>query len=82
VKVVREAADGREVVILGANVARRCLVAGLLDEIIVHVAPLLLGAGVRLCEHSGPPVKLRAAVLTPGGHDHGPALLSTLIRLS
>src|SRR5262249_48165079 len=58
VALAREAAGGRNVVVLGANVARQCLEAGLLDEIIVHVAPVLLGDGVRLYEHAGPPVKL------------------------
>lgn len=28
--------------------ARQCLAAGLVDEIVVFVAPVLLGAGVRL----------------------------------
>ena len=27
---------------------KQCLVAGLLDEIVLHVAPVLLGSGVRL----------------------------------
>src|ERR671936_361072 len=55
----KEAADGRHVVVLGANVARQCLEAGLLDEIIVHVAPVLVGDGVRLFERSGgKPVRL------------------------
>ena len=59
VRVAQEAADGRDVVVLGANVARQCLEAGLLDEIIVHVAPILLGDGVRLFQRSGgEPVRL------------------------
>jgi dihydrofolate reductase len=58
VAVAQEAAGGRNVVVLGANVARQCLGAGLLDEIIVHVAPVLVGDGVRLYEHAGPPVQL------------------------
>jgi riboflavin biosynthesis pyrimidine reductase len=41
-------------VIFGANTARQCLDAGLLDEIVVHVVPVLLGDGVRL--HGGPGV--------------------------
>ena len=40
-------------VVLGANVARQCLEADLLDEIIVHVAPVLVGDGVRLFERAG-----------------------------
>jgi dihydrofolate reductase len=57
--IAREAADGGDVVVLGANIARQCLEAGLLDEIIIHVAPVLLGEGVRLFDRSGrEPVRL------------------------
>jgi dihydrofolate reductase len=42
------AAEGRNVGILGANLAKQCLDHGLLDEIIIHLAPVLLGDGVRL----------------------------------
>ncbi|MGH2763914.1 MAG: dihydrofolate reductase family protein [Thermoleophilaceae bacterium] len=34
----------------GANVAQQYLAAGLLDEMQIHVAPVLLGGGVRLFE--------------------------------
>src|SRR5436190_9207720 len=50
VAVAQQAAQGGNVVVLGANVARQCLEAGLLDEIIIHVAPVLLGDGIRLFE--------------------------------
>ena len=57
--VAKEAAEGGDVVVLGANIARQCLEAGLLDEIIIHVAPVLLGDGVRLFDRSGSePVRL------------------------
>jgi dihydrofolate reductase len=39
VATARAAADGKNVEIFGANVARQCLDAGLLDEIVVHLAP-------------------------------------------
>ena len=59
VRVAKKAAEGDDVVVLGANVARQCLEAGLLDEIIVHVAPVLLGDGIRLFERTdGAPVQL------------------------
>jgi dihydrofolate reductase len=32
----------------GANLAQQCLRAGLVDEIQIHLAPLLLGQGIRL----------------------------------
>ena len=61
VRVAKDAADGGDVVVLGANVARQCLEAGLLDEIIVHVAPVLVGDGVRLFERAGgEPVRLES----------------------
>src|SRR4051812_39579777 len=49
----RAAAGDRYVNILGADVGRQCLEAGLLDEILVFVAPVLLGDGVRLFDHPG-----------------------------
>jgi dihydrofolate reductase len=48
VATTKEAAGGRDVVIFGAATAAQVLEAGLLDELVVHVAPLLLGDGVRL----------------------------------
>jgi dihydrofolate reductase len=53
VSAARDAAGDRYVNILGAEVARECLEAGLLDEILVLVAPLLLGDGVRLFDWPG-----------------------------
>ena len=35
----------------GANVAQQYLRAGLLDELQIHIAPVLLGDGVRLFEN-------------------------------
>ena len=48
VATTKEAAGGRDIEIFGAATAAQVLDAGLLDEIVVHVAPLLLGDGVRL----------------------------------
>lgn len=53
VAVAGRAAAGRTVGVLGANVARQCLEAGLVDEILVHVTPVLLGDGVRLFDRPG-----------------------------
>jgi dihydrofolate reductase len=49
----RSAAGDKYVNILGANVAKQCIEASLLDEILVFLAPVLLGDGVRLFEHPG-----------------------------
>jgi dihydrofolate reductase len=63
-----EAAGGRNVVVFGANVAQQCLREGLLDEIVIHLAPVLLGEGVRLYDPIGadPIVLTRTAVATAG----------------
>lgn len=53
VTIAKAAADGRDVVVLGASIARQCLEAGLLDEVIIHVAPVLVGDGVRLFDRPG-----------------------------
>jgi dihydrofolate reductase len=45
----------------GANVAQQYLKAGLLDEIQLHVVPVLLGDGVRLFEGGDGPRRLQAA---------------------
>ncbi len=41
-----KAAGGKNLEILGANVAGQCLQRGLVDEILVYVLPVLLGDGI------------------------------------
>jgi len=53
VTAAKAAAGEKYVNILGADIARQCLEAGILDEILVFVAPVLLGDGVRLFDHPG-----------------------------
>ena len=51
----RAAAGDKDVLVAGgASAAQQYLAAGLLDELQIHVVPLLLGDGVRLFEHLGP----------------------------
>jgi dihydrofolate reductase len=68
VATARRAAAGKDVVVFGANVAQQCLAIGVLDEIVIHFAPVLLGDGVRLFEADGTePIYLtRAAIATTG----------------
>ncbi|MGH8996497.1 MAG: dihydrofolate reductase family protein [Acidimicrobiales bacterium] len=47
------AAGGKDVQIIGADIARQCIEAGTLDEINVEVAPILLGDGVRFFGRPG-----------------------------
>jgi dihydrofolate reductase len=65
----KAAAGAKDVGVMGASVAQQCLRAGLLDEVQVHLVPVLLGGGVRLFDHLGPDViDLRpiAVVDSPG----------------
>jgi dihydrofolate reductase len=47
VATARSAAGGKNLEILGADVAGQCLRRGLVDEILVYVLPVLLGDGIR-----------------------------------
>jgi dihydrofolate reductase len=51
----------------GASAAQQCLAAGLLDEIQLHLAPVLLGSGTRLFDHLGGSIQLerKRVVETP-----------------
>ncbi|WP_344810126.1 dihydrofolate reductase family protein [Microlunatus ginsengisoli] len=50
----RAAAGDRIVCIMGgANVGQQFLTAGLVDEISVHLVPVLFGAGTRMFDHLG-----------------------------
>jgi dihydrofolate reductase len=65
----RAAAGGRDVAVAGgANVAQQYLSAGLLDEIEIDVAPVLLHAGRRLFEDLAPGLELEQlrSVAAPG----------------
>ena len=64
-----EAADGKDVYIGGgADIINQYLAAGLVDELEVHIAPLILGGGERLFDGVGPDMKLEQlrAVEGPG----------------
>ncbi|WP_213452399.1 dihydrofolate reductase family protein [Rhizomonospora bruguierae] len=62
----RAAAGDRCVNIIGADVAAQCLAAGQLDEIVVFIAPVLLGDGVRLFHRpGGAQVRLEQLAVTP-----------------
>jgi dihydrofolate reductase len=65
----RKAADGKDVYIGGgADIINQYLAAGLVDELEVHIAPLILGGGERLFDGLGPDLKLEQlrAVEGPG----------------
>ena len=65
----RAAAAGKDVTVGGgADVINQYLAAGLVDELEVHVVPLVLGGGARLFEGVGPDLALEQirAVEAPG----------------
>jgi len=49
----REAAGEKDILVHGATVAQLALAAAVLDEIQIHLIPVLLGEGRRLFEHLG-----------------------------
>jgi dihydrofolate reductase len=71
----RAAAGDKDVAVGGgANVAQQYLRARLLDELQIHVAPVLLGDGVRLFENglADPPAELEntRVITSPTGVAH------------
>ena len=65
----REGADGKDVMVHGAGAAQALIRAGELDEIEVHVVPVLLGAGRRLfdlLDDLAQPVELEAVRAVEG----------------
>jgi dihydrofolate reductase len=49
----KDAAGGKDVLVHGVGTAQLALAAGVLDEIQIHLVPVLLGEGRRLFEHLG-----------------------------
>ena len=49
IEQARAVADGKDVLLAGGvSLAQQALAAGLIDEVVLHVAPVLLGRGLRL----------------------------------
>jgi dihydrofolate reductase len=49
----KRAANGKDIVVMGADVAQQYLKAGLVDELVLQIAPVLLGKGTRLFDRIG-----------------------------
>ena len=59
VRIGLEAADGKNLEVFSATIGRQLLERGLIDEIDLHIAPVLLGDGIRLFDNpGGAPVRL------------------------
>jgi dihydrofolate reductase len=68
IAMAREAADGKDVGLMGGGVVTEALKAGLVDELVLHQVPVLLGAGRRFFQELPEHVRLRLveAVAAPG----------------
>ena len=54
----------------GASVVRQYLAAGMLDELHLHIVPVILGAGERLLEDVGDPMLQPVKVVASPGVTH------------
>src|SRR5512138_270674 len=71
VRQAKAAAAGKSVAVHGADTIQQLLNAGLLDEINIDIASVLLGSGVRLFDHLGTPAVLgNPAVIAGVGVTH------------
>jgi len=67
----RTAAGDKDIVIAGgASAVQQYLAAGLLDELYLHIVPIVLGAGERLLEGVGDPVLEPVKVVASPGITH------------
>ena len=67
VRQAKEAAGEKNVYIVGgASVAQQCINAGLLDEMTLHIVPVLLGKGIRLFDNQKAELEQTRVVQAPG----------------
>jgi len=66
IRQAREAAGDGVVGVSGASISQQALQLGLVDEIRLHVAQILLGDGVRLFEHLGDAIELQLVDVIDG----------------
>ena len=66
VTAAKELAGEEEVELMGSGPVRAALAAGLLEEISLHLVPVLLGGGVRLLDGVAAPLTLLEVVAAPG----------------
>ena len=65
VAAARDAAGGKDVVVMGGgSVIRQCVLAGLVDELSLHVSPIVFGGGTPLFG-DGDRVELRQTGVRP-----------------
>jgi dihydrofolate reductase len=64
VRIAKAAAGGRNVEVFSPTIGRQLLGRGLIDEIDLHIVPVLLGDGIRLYDNpGGAPIRLGPAAM-------------------
>jgi dihydrofolate reductase len=67
IRQAKAVAGGKPVGVAGGDIAMQCLRLGLLDELWIHLVPVLLGDGIRLFDElDGSPVQLEQARVVEG----------------
>src|ERR1700737_940415 len=64
------AGDGIVAIAGGASAVQQCLAAGILDELYLHIVPVILGAGERLLGDVGDPFLQPITVIAPPAVTH------------
>ena len=66
IRQARAVANGKDIKLGGASPCKQALAAGVCDEILVHIAPHLLGGGVRLFDELPDGIQLEKLSVTDG----------------
>jgi dihydrofolate reductase len=66
IRQAKAVAGGKDIKLQGASPGKAALAAGLVDEILVHVAPYLLGGGVRLFDELAEGIRLEKLSVADG----------------
>ena len=66
IRQARAVAGGKDIKLGGASPGKQALARGLCDEILVHVAPILLGGGVRLFDTLPDGIRLEKVSVSDG----------------
>ena len=68
IRQARAVAHGKHIKLGGASPGKQALAAGLCDEILIHLAPYLLGGGVRLFDALPDGIRLKKLAVHDGPH--------------
>ena len=66
--IVAAAGDKLVHIMGGASIIQQALAAGLVDELFLHLAPVILNSGTRLFEHLGGPIQLERTEVLESRH--------------